>query len=59
MKNSQLTSNPMVKDRFSSNIKNKTGYLLSPLLFNPVLQALARTVKARRKASKVGKEEIK
>lgn len=58
MKNSQLTSNPMVKD-FPLTSRTRQGYLLSPLLFNPVLQALARTVKARRKASKVGKEEIK
>ena len=44
----------------SSKIRNKKGYPLSPLLFNTVLDVLARTIREEKeiKAIQVGKAEV-
>ena len=55
MTSSELTSYSVVKT-FSSKIRKKQGYPLSPLLFNIVLEVLPGQLG---KKKTIGKEEIK
>ena len=43
----------------SSEIRKKTGCLLSPLLFNRVLEVLDRIIRQEKETKGIGKEKVK
>ena len=60
MKNPQLTSHSMVKD-FFLRLRTRQRCLLLPLLFNTVVEVLARAIRQEKeiKGISTGKEEVK
>ena len=51
-------TNPLLAEGISSKIRNRQGYLFSPLLFNTVLEVLAMAIRKEKeiKGIQIGKE---